>query len=103
MVRKAGALLVDVRTPAEWAETGIPATAHAVMLQDPQFLEKIRALTGGDTTRRIALICRSGNRSAKARDLLGAAGFTNVTSVAGGVLGPEGWLDLELPVRPYSH
>jgi len=102
MVRKAGGLLVDVRTPQEWRETGVPVTAHTVSLEDPDFLSTIERLTKGDKDRKIALICRSGNRSAKARDQLLAAGYTNVTSIAGGVTGTEGWIDADLPVRPYN-
>ena len=102
MVRKAGGLLIDVRTPAEWAQTGVPVTAHTVSIEDPDFLSTIERLTKGDKDRKIAFICRSGNRSAKARDRLLAAGYTNVTSIAGGVSGTEGWIDADLPVRPYK-
>ncbi len=103
MVRKAGGLLIDVRTPDEWRQTGVPVTAHTVSAEDPQFVQKVGELTGGDKSRRIALICRSDNRSAEARDTLMAAGFTNVTSINGGVTGPNGWIDADLPVRPYSN
>ncbi|MEQ9317194.1 MAG: rhodanese-like domain-containing protein [Henriciella sp.] len=103
MVRKAGALLIDVRTPKEWAESGVPVTAHTVSLEDPDFMSTIERLTKGDKDRSIALICRSGNRSAKARDELIEAGYTNVTSIAGGVSGTNGWIDADLPVRPYKN
>ncbi|MEA5077769.1 MAG: rhodanese-like domain-containing protein, partial [Anaerolineaceae bacterium] len=33
----------------------------------------------------IVVVCRSGNRSAQGRDILLNAGFTNVTSMAGGM------------------
>lgn len=103
MVRKAGALLIDVRTPEEWAETGVPVTAHTVSLEDPDFMATIARLTKGDKDQSIAFICRSGNRSAKARDRLIEAGYTNVTSIAGGVSGTNGWIDADLPVRPYKN
>lgn len=101
MVRKAGGLLIDVRTPEEWTQTGVPVTAHTVSLEDPDFLSTIERLTKGDEDRRIAVICRSGNRSAEARDRLLDAGYTNVTSIEGGVSGTDGWIDADLPVRPY--
>ena len=102
MVRKAGGLLIDVRTPEEWRTTGVPVTAHTLTLDDPEFMSTIERLTKGDKDRRIAFICRSGHRSAKARDRLLADGYTNVTSIAGGVTGTEGWIDADLPVRPYT-
>ena len=101
MVRKAGGLLIDVRTPEEWQQTGVPVTAHTISVEDGDFVSQVEAITQGDKTRRIALICRSDNRSATARDQLLQAGYENVTSVEGGVTGPNGWIDADLPVRPY--
>ena len=102
MVRKAGGVLIDVRTPDEWRQTGVPVTAHTVSKDDSNFVSQVDKITGGDRSQRVALICNSGNRSAEARDTLLAAGYQNVTSVAGGVNGPEGWIDADLPVRPYN-
>ena len=101
MVRKAGGILIDVRRPDEWAQTGVPVTAHTVSVADDNFISQVDRVTGGNKSQRIALICRSGNRSTEARDKLLAAGYQNVTSVAGGVMGPDGWIDADLPVRPY--
>ena len=92
-----GALLIDVRTPEEWAETGLAAGAVRLTLDDPDFIETITALTGGDTTSQVAFICRSGNRSLTARSRLMAAGYTQVTSVAGGMMAETGWKSAGLP------
>lgn len=101
MVRKAGGLLIDVRTPEEWRQSGVPVTAHTISVEGGSFVSEINTLTGGDKSRRIALICRSGERSGEGRSRLLAAGYQNVTSVAGGVMGPDGWIDADLPVRPW--
>ena len=101
MVRKAGGVLIDVRSPAEWAQTGVPVTAYTISLEDPDFLARVEEITGGNRDQRIAVISHFGVRSAEARDALRAAGYTNVTSIAGGLSGPEGWIDSDLPVRPY--
>lgn len=101
MVRKAGAILIDVRSPSEWRQTGIPVTAHTVSMDDPQFLARVAEITGGNSAQRIAVISQLGIRSSQARETLRAAGYTNVTSITGGVIGPEGWIDSDLPVRPY--
>lgn len=100
-------VLVDIRTPEEWSETGIPAAAHAIdMYEGPQeFTRKLLVIAAGDPTRRIALICRTGNRSATLQAHLATSGFTNVVDVAEGVVGGrfgQGWLKHGLPTRPGS-
>lgn len=84
-------ILIDVRTPGEWAQTGLARGAARVTLQDPAFVGKVEAITGGDRSAKIAFICRSGNRSKTARDRLKRAGYPHVTSVAGGMLARKGW------------
>ena len=103
---KAGTLtLIDVRTPAEWHETGVPEGAVGINMQDPKgpdgFADAVLAQVKGDHAAPIALICRSGNRSTRMQEALEARGFTNVSNVkegvSGGAAGP-GWLNRELPV-----
>lgn len=97
--------LVDLRTPAEWRETGVPAGAQRVDYRnrkdDAAFVAAIRALVGGDKDAPLAVICRSGRRSAEARALLLAHGFRDVADVSegmqGGPAGP-GWIQRGLPV-----
>jgi len=65
-VRDGKAILVDVREPAEWAESGVAAPAELLPMSDfngdqklwKPFLEK----NAGKT---LILYCRSGNRSNK--------------------------------------
>lgn len=72
--------LVDVREPSETA-AGIIAGARCVPLGTLE-----AALGTLDRTRRTVLVCRSGMRSARAARQLMAAGFTQVHSLAGGML-----------------
>jgi len=101
-----GAILIDVREPKEWAETGMPATAKGVSISQPDFVQRILAETGGDKTKPVAIICRSGNRSAKAAQQLVDAGFTNVTNIGDGMSGREGtgpgWIAAKLPTKAYT-
>lgn len=101
-----GATLIDVRQPTEWAATGLPASAKGVSLTRPDFIEAVLAEVGGDKSRPVAVICRSGARSVQAADKLVAAGFTNVTNVGDGMIGREGvgvgWLAAKLPTRTYT-
>ena len=97
-------VLIDIRTPAEWRETGLPASAHAItMNQDArQLLAALDAATGGDRAKPVALICRTGNRSSYLTAELRKAGFLNVIDVSQGMAGSRhgpGWLKAGLPTR----
>lgn len=97
-------VLVDIHTPDEWKETGVPASAHAItMHQDPRaFTQKLLAVMGGDRTRPVALICRTGNRSSNLQAEMRKAGFTRVVDVGEGMAGSrhgKGWLKSSLPIR----
>lgn len=99
-------VLIDIRTPDEWRETGLPVSAHAItMHQDQQtFLRELAAATGGSKSAAIALICAVGNRSANLQAWMRNAGFSNVTDVAEGMIGGRrgaGWVRSGLPVRPW--
>jgi rhodanese-related sulfurtransferase len=99
--------LIDVRSPSEWHETGVPRHAWTVTIHDPggpdAFVAAVLAAVGGDRTRPIALICASGGRSHAAQTLLAAHGFTALVDVTEGVLGNgdlPGWRDRGLPLEP---
>ncbi len=96
------AILVDIRTPEEWAETGVPKGAHKLDMTDPQFLTRLGALRDANKGKTIALICRSSNRSEYAQKALAARGWTNVVDVAGGLVGSKrdpGWSAAGLPMQ----
>ena len=101
-------VLVDVRTPAEWKQTGVaPGAARISVTEHPQgesgFVAEVAALLGGDRSRPVALICRTGRRSALAELLLERSGFTQVYNVAEGMAGSSagpGWLARGLPTEP---
>ncbi|MGE5516242.1 MAG: rhodanese-like domain-containing protein [Bacteroidota bacterium] len=101
LVQAHAVALVDVRTPAEWAETGIPAGAGTVSWGQPDFVPGILALTQGDRNAPLVLICRTGNRSVRALAALRENGFTQVRHVGegmGGSAAGPGWLARGLPV-----
>lgn len=95
-----GTLLIDVRHAPERAQLGAPAGAAWIdWTGDAQaFVAAAQALTGGDTAKPIALICRSGVRSAHAQSALSSAGYSDVVNVVGGFdVGPENWRASGLP------
>ena len=72
-------LLLDVRQPWEWEIARIEGS-RLVPLGD--LATRLREV---DTRAPIVAICHRGQRSAQARDLLRAAGYTRVRSLAGGI------------------
>ncbi len=97
------AVLIDIRTPQEWKQTGVPKGAQKVDFYQPPaaFLEAIAKATGGDKTKPVVLICRTGNRSGKAAEILAAQGYTKILDVGEGVAGSRrgpGWLARGLPL-----
>lgn len=76
---QAGTFILDVRQPEEWAEYHIPNTTLIPLDQLEARLNEL------PTDREIIVVCRSGNRSQSGRDILRKAGFTQSTSMAGGV------------------
>jgi rhodanese-related sulfurtransferase len=77
--RDTGAFILDVRQPEEWNEFHIP---DSTLIPLDQLAARMNELP---KDREIVIVCRSGNRSAQGRDILLNAGFTQVTSMAGGL------------------
>ena len=77
--RDAGAFILDVREPDEWAAGHIPGATLIPLGQLTARAGEVPA------DREVVVVCRSGNRSAQGRDILRAAGLTQVTSMAGGM------------------
>jgi len=95
-------VLIDIRTPEEWAETGLPDVALKNNLYAPDFVQKLLAIRNQNPETPLALICRTGNRSGGATAQLYQAGLTNVIDVVEGVAGSgvgPGWIGRALPVR----
>jgi len=72
-------LLLDVRTPAEFLQDGRVAQSTLIPLQELE--QRLNELP---TDKPIVCICRSGNRSAAACDLLRSRGYEAI-NVAGGM------------------
>jgi adenylyltransferase/sulfurtransferase len=84
--------VVDVREPHEWEIVHI-AGADLIPLGD--ILERMNEL---DTAEPIALLCKTGVRSAKALNQLREAGFRKLSNVKGGINAWAREIDSSLPV-----
>jgi phage shock protein E len=85
-----GAYLLDVRTLDEYAQGHI---AGSTLIPLDTLSTRLDELPRDG---QILVICRSGSRSAQARDLLLASGFSKVTSIRGGI---QAWVNLSLPLE----
>jgi len=85
LVRAENTLLVDIRTPEEWRDTGVIEGALLVTYSDADsFLSAIAPHR--EEGQKIALVCRSGNRSSRAARQIAAQVDTPVMDVAGGMI-----------------
>lgn len=72
-----GALLLDVRTPAEYASGHVDGAKNIPVQELGSRLSEL-----GPTSRKIVVYCRSGARSAAAAGMMRSAGY-DVTDVGG--------------------
>lgn len=75
---KANAIILDVRTPAEFAEKNFPASLNIPV---DELEKRINEL--GDKNKLILVYCRSGRRSAIAKKTLNDKGYINVVDAGG--------------------
>jgi rhodanese-related sulfurtransferase len=82
-VRDEGALLLDVRSPSEFASGHVDGARNIPHDQIANRIAEVRELQGGDASRPIVVYCRSGGRSAAAKRTLRDNGFEKVTNLGG--------------------
>lgn len=115
------AVLVDVRTEAEWKFVGVPDTSSVAKptllvewvdstgARNTGFLDQLRTALGNrPADAPVLFLCRSGQRSAHAADVATAAGIAPSYNISDGFEGPldefghrggTGWRALGLPWR----
>ena len=77
----AGVVVLDVRTPAEYAEGHLPGAVN-LNVEDPAFPQLAAGL---DPDAQYAIYCRSGNRSRVAQDYLTQIGVAKTVGLDGGI------------------
>lgn len=90
-MKSQGALLLDVRETDEYANGHAPGSVLIPVGQLEQRLKEIE----GYRNQPVAVICRSGRRSAVATQILQKAGFSAARNVGGGM---NAWEKAGLPV-----
>ncbi len=96
-------ILIDIRRPEEWRQTGVAKGAVRLDMRDPAFADKLLKLTDGNPNAPVGIICRTGNRTTQMQRALAGAGFSQILNVREGMAGSQagpGWIRQGLPVEP---
>ena len=123
LAKESAAVLVDVRTKAEWTYVGVPDLSelgkspifvewqvYPAMDVNAQFVDELRTEFGRREVKQetpIFFLCRSGVRSMSAASLMTSIGYVRCLNVLGGFEGPidenkhrggkSGWKAADLP------
>ncbi len=90
MIKSNDVVLIDVRTPAEFAQGHISGATLIPVNQIPYVVNKL------PRNKKILLYCRSGSRSHSACTYLYRLGFNNVSHIHGGIIS---WVRQGLPLN----
>lgn len=94
-------ILLDIRTVAEWKETGLAKGAWPVSMHTSDFGPKLNAVLKKHSDKQIGLICATGGRTSYVTDILEKNGITGVIDVSEGMMGNKsgaGWIARGLPI-----
>jgi len=78
--------ILDVRTPGEFAQGHLDNSFHLSLQELSAFGQQAAEKMPFGKEDEIFIICRSGNRSAAAANILSSLGYTNVYNVRGGIM-----------------
>lgn len=78
-----GAVLLDVRSVEEYSGRHLDKSVNIPVDTLNGQMSEIEKLTSGDKTKPIVLYCQSGGRAGRAKTMLTAAGYTQVTNMGG--------------------
>ncbi|WP_425091048.1 rhodanese-like domain-containing protein [Tropicimonas sp. S265A] len=102
--RRGDILLVDIRRPDEWEETGLAEGAIPIDMRREDFADAL-AHARAASNRPVALICARGVRSRRLTAVLTDADIGPIIDIPEGMLGSlagPGWLKRNLPVQPWT-
>ena len=93
-------VIVDIRRPEEWAETGVAKGAVKLDMTEKDFATKLAALQKQVGEKAVGIICRTANRSSYVQDVLARHGLKliNVRGGMAGNSGNPGWIASGLPI-----
>jgi rhodanese-related sulfurtransferase len=89
---EANLVVLDVRTPEEFAAGALP-NAVLIDINSPTFADEVGQL---DTSKPYLVYCRSGNRSARAVEIMEDIGFGEIYELANGI---QAWVESGRPLQ----
>lgn len=100
-------VIVDIRTPREWRETGIAEPALQLSMPadvtDDRFQARFNDIKNQNPGKAIAIICATGGRTAWMQAELEKQGLGKTLNISEGMFGNgtgDGWIKRGLPVKP---
>lgn len=94
-------ILIDVRRPEEWQQTGVAKGAWLLDMTDKKFGARLMAVRELNPNHQVAIICRTGNRTGHIMKVLAENGIHDVLDVSAGMAGGprgKGWIPSGLPI-----
>lgn len=93
-------ILIDVRRPEEWQETGVAKGAWPLDMTHKEFGPRLMAVLQRNPDHQVAIICRTGNRTGYLMNVLAENKIDGVLDVTAGMAGGprgKGWIPSGLP------
>jgi len=100
-VQAGSMILIDVRRPEEWMQTGVAEGAWLLDMTDENFGAYLMAVLDRNPEHDVAIICRTGNRTGYLMEQLRKNGIDRVLDVSEGMAGGPngmGWIPAGLPI-----
>ena len=94
-------VLIDIRTPDEWRESGVALGAWPIDMVSKDFSSRMQALLKAEAGKPIAIICATGGRTQFLQKVIAQNGLGEVVDVGEGMYGSrhgQGWLKENLPL-----
>lgn len=94
-------IILDIRSPGEWSETGVAKGAWPVTMHDTSFGTNLQNIVKRYSDRPLALICATGGRSNHVVSVLEQNGLSGVIDISEGMFGngdAPGWVARGLPI-----
>ncbi len=88
-------IIIDVREPSEWAQTGFPKGSHTISMNDPKFVAIAKELAAQHPHATVVVSCKTGARASAAAKILAKNEIENLAILRGGMLQ---WTAENLPV-----
>ncbi|KAB8040202.1 rhodanese-like domain-containing protein [Janthinobacterium aquaticum] len=95
LINRGKTIIVDVRNPEEFATGHLPDAKNIPLAELSKRMTELEKFK----TRTIVVVCQKGSRSASAVALLTKAGYTEATSLEGGI---DEWNKQGLPLKTLS-